>query len=328
MDFRLTDQQLELQDAIRTFCEQRYSFERLAAMGESPLDVASWQELCGLDVFRLAVPESGGGLGLGIVETAVVYEVLGHHLVPGPLVWSALAARHVPHTGARARVVGGVEVTGDEPEAVLVEYGESIDALIVLRDGAVFAVEREEIADVVPVAATDPLTPMALVGALPAGRPVGDHAVAGEMRRVGTVLTSALLLGLADRALQEAIGYTGNREQFGRPVGSFQAIKHLLADMYVRTCLARSACYAAAAVADDRGAGELDAAAATAKLIAADAAIRNAKTCIQVHGAMGFTWEMIPHYLLKRSWVLEHTFGTRSEHAGSIAGALADEVAS
>jgi alkylation response protein AidB-like acyl-CoA dehydrogenase len=97
--------------------------------------------------------------------------------------------------------------------------------------------------------------------------------------------------------------------------------------MYVRTFLARSATYAAAAMADDRASGDLGVAASAAKLIAADAAIRNAKTCIQVHGGMGFTWEMIPHYLLKRAWVLEHAFGNRSEHADMIAAELASEVA-
>jgi alkylation response protein AidB-like acyl-CoA dehydrogenase len=147
------------------------------------------------------------------------------------------------------------------------------------------------------------------------------------MRTIGTVLASALLLGLADRALHAAVAYAGNRQQFGRPIGSFQAIKHLLADMYVRTLLARSATYAAAAIADDRESGDLSAAASAAKLVATDAAIRNAKTCIQVHGGMGFTWEMLPHYLLKRAWVLEHSFGNRAEHADTIATDLASEVA-
>ena len=145
------------------------------------------------------------------------------------------------------------------------------------------------------------------------------------MRIGATVLASALLLRSADRALQAAVAYAADRHQFGRPIGSFQAIKHLLADMYVRTCLARSATYAAAAIADDRGSGDLVVAASAAKLIATDAAIRNAKTCIQVHGGMGFTWEMVPHYLLKRAWVLEHTFGSRPQHAeSSIATDLAE----
>ena len=82
------------------------------------------------------------------------------------------------------------------------------------------------------------------------------------------------------------------------------------------------------AIADDPECGDLASAAAAAKLVAADAAIRNAKSCIQVHGGMGFTWEMIPHYLLKRAWVLEQSFGSRTELAETVARQLASEVAS
>jgi alkylation response protein AidB-like acyl-CoA dehydrogenase len=327
MDFRLTEQQVELQDAIRSFCERNYDFAHIAASGERPLDGAAWAQLAGLDVFRLAVPEARGGLGLGLVETAVVYEVLGHHLVPGPLVWTALAAIHLPELTDRVAVVGGVERDDDETGPVLVEYGDVIDALVVLRDDGVYVVERADLGAIESLEPTDPLTSVGLVHALPRGTQVADRDTGDEMRRIGAVLSAALMLGIADRALQEGIGYTTRRQQFGRPIASFQAIKHLLADLYVRTCLARSATYAAAAVADDRGSGDLDSSAATAKLVAADAAIRNAKTCIQVHGGMGFTWEMVPHLLLKRAWVLEHSFGSRSEHAGLLAGALAAEVA-
>jgi alkylation response protein AidB-like acyl-CoA dehydrogenase len=92
--------------------------------------------------------------------------------------------------------------------------------------------------------------------------------------------------------------------------------------MYVRVMLARGAAYAAAAILDDPEAGDLDAAAGSAKVVAGEAAMANARTCIQVHGGMGFTWEMMPHYLLKRTWVLEHTFGTSAEHAEALAAGI------
>jgi len=91
--------------------------------------------------------------------------------------------------------------------------------------------------------------------------------------------------------------------------------------MYVRTMLARSGTYGAAALLDD-GAGESETAVGSAKVVAGDAAMANARSCIQVHGGMGFTWEMMPHYLLKRAWVLEHSFGTAARHTESIAAAL------
>jgi alkylation response protein AidB-like acyl-CoA dehydrogenase len=260
------------------------------------------------------------------VDAAVVYEVLGSHLVPGPLVWSALAAIHIPELGGGTAVVGGYDEVGDTAAPVLVEYGRQVDAVLALRRDGVHLIPRDEL-DVEDVPPTDPLTPVGLVRQPPRGTHVGDEPVAAEMRSIGTVLVSALQLGIADRALQAAVAYTGERKQFDRPIASFQAVKHLLADMYVRTFLARSATYAAAAMADDRGSGDFVVAASAAKLLATDAAIRNAKTCIQVHGGMGFTWEMIPHYLLKRAWVLEHTFGPRPEHADTIATRLASEVA-
>ena len=99
------------------------------------------------------------------------------------------------------------------------------------------------------------------------------------------------------------------------PIGSFQAVKHLLADMYVRSALARSATYAAAAVLHDPDGDRPRPRRGAAKLLAGEAAIDNARTAVQVLGGMGFTWEMLPNYLLKRAWVLEHVFGAAEDHA-------------
>ena len=130
---------------------------------------------------------------------------------------------------------------------------------------------------------------------------------------LGTVLTAAMLLGVSECALTVARDYALEREQFGVPIGSFQAVKHILADMYVRTGLARSATYAAAAVYDDPGIDTPARAAAIAKLLAGEAALANARAAVQVLGGMGFTWAMPPNYLLKRAWVLEHSFGTADD---------------
>ena len=121
-------------------------------------------------------------------------------------------------------------------------------------------------------------------------------------------------------ALETARAYALEREQFGVRIGSFQAIKHLLADMYVRTALARSATYAAAALLDDDAGGDPESAARAAKLLAGEAAIANAKAAVQILGGMGFTWAMVPHHLLKRAWVLEHAFGTADAHAAAPLG--------
>jgi alkylation response protein AidB-like acyl-CoA dehydrogenase len=114
-----------------------------------------------------------------------------------------------------------------------------------------------------------------------------------------------------------ATEYAKKREQFDRPIGSFQAIKHILADCYTRQELARVAAYAAGATLDDPSVGSVERAVATAKLIAGDAAMKNARACVQVHGGMGYTWEIPAHYYLKRAIVLENSFGDVHEHAGA-----------
>ena len=145
------------------------------------------------------------------------------------------------------------------------------------------------------------------------------------MRNEGAVLSAAMLLGISEAALRAARDYSLEREQFGQPIGSFQALKHMMADMFVRTALARSATYAAAAVLDDPLVGHVGRSIGAAKLLAGEAAIENARASVQVMGGMGFTWEMVPHYLLKRAWVLEQSFGTMRDHALGISASLASE---
>jgi alkylation response protein AidB-like acyl-CoA dehydrogenase len=160
------------------------------------------------------------------------------------------------------------------------------------------------------------------------GAQLGDAGDASRIRRLGTALSAAMLVGVSAAALDTAQAYALERRQFGVPIGSFQAIKHLLADMYVRTSLARSAAFAAAALLQSSGgtAFALDpdvaTAAAGAKLLAGEAAIGNGRVAVQVLGGVGYTWAMLPHYLLKRAWVLEHLFGTSDALADAIASGL------
>jgi alkylation response protein AidB-like acyl-CoA dehydrogenase len=143
-----------------------------------------------------------------------------------------------------------------------------------------------------------------------------------EVCRLGTVLSAAMSVGIASRSLDVARDYALERQQFDVPIGSFQAVKHMLADMYVRSTLAQSAVYAAAALLDDPSGGDASAPLAGAKLLGSEAAISNASTAVQVLGGMGFTWDMLPNYLLKRAWTLELAFGTADDQALSIGSAL------
>src|SRR5437764_1503223 len=129
-------------------------------------------------------------------------------------------------------------------------------------------------------------------------------------------------LGLATRMTELAVDYAKQREQFGQVIGSFQAVKHLCADMFVRAELARAAVHAAAVTIDDPTVGDAARAVAGAKLLADEAATVNARSCVQVHGGMGFTWEVPVHFFVRRAWVLATEFGTSDDHAEQVADCL------
>jgi alkylation response protein AidB-like acyl-CoA dehydrogenase len=157
---------------------------------------------------------------------------------------------------------------------------------------------------------------------LPAGDPIGDADAARAWRQGAVVLTAAIQVGLAGAVLDLAVEHARAREQFQRPIGSFQAVKHQLADCLVRLDLAQAAVQAAAVGLEDPELPDLERAISVAKLTAGDAALENAKTAVQVHGAMGFTWEVDVHLYLKRAWVHDSQFGSVQEHAQRIAAGL------
>jgi alkylation response protein AidB-like acyl-CoA dehydrogenase len=320
--------QLELQQTVARFCDARFPLDAIAERELATVDGDAWAAMADLGVFGLLVPEADGGSGLGPVEAAIVFEQLGSHLVPGPALWSSLAAGLVDGAAEGKRLVGGIEASVVVDGAALVEHAADLDALVVLHDDAVWLHETADLDAPTVLDPLDPLTPVGeITGLAPGeGRLVGDTHDAARLRLLGTTLSAALLAGIADRALEVARSYALEREQFGVAIGSFQAVKHLLADMYLQVGLAQSATYAAAAVVQDPGDDDPVRAAAGAKLLASDAAITNASTAIQVLGGMGFTWEMLPNHLLKRAWVLEQSFGTAEQHAHALGSTFVASV--
>ena len=321
MDFRLDDDQLALQDGVGQFCRDRYPLDGLATR-TAGVDRAAWTDLADLGVFSL-LPPASGGMGLGVAEAAIVFEQLGAFLVPGPLLWSTLAAMVVEQVMDGQLVAGGT-AAADRP--VFIEHAAEIDLVVALRPDGVFRIDRDELGPVTGLDALDPLNPIGSFASLPVGAQVGDAGTAERLGRIGTVLCAAMQLGIAQAALDVSVAYSLEREQFGVPIGSFQALKHMMADMYVRVGLARSATYAAAAVLDDPVVGHTARSVSSAKLLAGEAAVENARASVQVLGGMGFTWDMPPNFLLKRAWVLDHVFGTPSHHALAIAASVEAEV--
>jgi len=319
VDFELTADQASLQDAIRAFCDGRFAPDAVRAIEDAGgrLDRGRWRELGDTGVFALRVPESDSGLGLGASEAALVFEELGRALVPGPLVATELAARFVPEAVTGECIVGLVDA---HDSVTVVEYPDDVDALLVVDADEVRLLHPAALPGVDATRALDALTPVRWISEpLPHGDALGGADLADDLRIAGRVLTGALQLGIAARAVELANVYAKEREQFGRPIGSFQAVKHLIADMLVRSEVARAAVYAAACAIDGKSDDDPDRAAAVAKVVAGEAALVNAQTCIQVHGGIGYTWELDVQRYWKRASVLDTHFGNRDECAQSIA---------
>ncbi|MET7733020.1 acyl-CoA dehydrogenase family protein [Streptomyces sp. NPDC005402] len=279
MRFQLSVDQRALQVAVRELFARRFDGEALRAAVDAPgLDRVLWRELGAAGFFALRVPEADGGVGLGLPEAVLVFEEAGRVLLPGPLVATHLAAGVVEGAAEGEVVVADVDRDG------LVEWLDAADVV------------RGEVAGAVPLTSVDPLTPLHRV-------PGVSGATADP---VAVLLTAAEQLGTATRTCELAVQHARTREQFGQPIGAFQAVKHLCARMLVRAETARAAVYAAAVTADP-----VDIAAA--RLLADEAAEQGARDCIQVHGGMGFTWECEVQLHLKRAWVRGRRCGGGAE---------------
>ncbi|NEK59862.1 acyl-CoA dehydrogenase [Geodermatophilus sabuli] len=276
--------------------------------------------LAGIGFLGITVPESAGGAGSSVLDLAVVAEQGGAVLAGPSLATAARAAVLLAdHPGLAARLADGSArfavldgaVTGSAP---------SVDAagatLFLGLDGGDLVVGEGEAEPGRPIDATRGLASVRLTS-----REVlaGD---AGELwaraRRVAAVVLAAEDLGAADRAVALAVDYAREREAFGRRIGSYQAVKHLLVDAWVGVDQLRSLVWWAAWAAD-AAPGELPLAAAAAKAYAAEAFERAAETCIQVHGGIGFTWEHDAHLYWRRAKVDRLLLGDAAEHLDAVA---------
>lgn len=308
MDFRLTADQLELQQATRELC---------ARLGppDPDADVPAagrvwWRALDDLGVFSLRVPTAADGMGLGAVETVLVLEQLGRFLVPGPVAETLVSAEHlvgrVPERGAGAGPVVVAQLDlGREP--LVVENLGLADLVATHRDDVVSFVTPRRVPVVRASVAVDPRNPVTAVGPPDLAEPVAALTGAAGRRWLQhhAVAVAAQQVGIARAVLELSVAYVGQREQFGRPVGAFQSVKHLAADMLVRSEVAWSAVLVAAATLEgDVPEPDTERAVAVAKMLGDRAATRNARDAHQLHGGMGYAWETGLHLYLKRSWAL------------------------
>ena len=308
MDFELSDDQLALRGELRHVLSVQCNSDVRRASAALPggVDRGLWKTLADLGVFSLCLAEENSGVGLGLADATVVFEELGRALVPGPTVATFLAAAVVDGAASGTAVVGAV----DRADPLIVEHLDGLDALVLVDSDAVRRVDPRTARGTALPRPLDPLTPVHLVDTIGDTTPLGDAAMAARWRRDGSLLVAAMQAGIGAGALDLAVAYAKQRQQFGRIIGSFQAVKHMLADALAEVETARAAVQAGGVEIDeDAPADVVVRAVAGARILASAAAEHTANTCIQVHGGMGFTWELDAHLFLKRSLVLDTDFG-------------------
>ena len=328
MNFDLTDDQRSIQRTARDFLAARYKPEeirRLAYETERGFTDEGWADICELGWPALLVDEEHGGLGLGVVELAVVQEELGAALAPSPFLSTVAAAALIADAGSddqRARWLPGLAAGEARGTVASLRDGEGWAAVpdadgadvVVVRDGEGWALA--EGVTTAPVQALDPTRRLWSVTADGALDPLpGDGARAAD---VIAVALGAESVGVALRTMEMAVAYAKEREQFGRPIGAYQAVSHACAQMLLEVEGARSVVlYAAWALDHEPESSQL--AASMAKAYASDAGWRVPAAALQVHGGIGFTWEHDLHLWLKRGKANAYLWGDAREHRARVA---------
>jgi alkylation response protein AidB-like acyl-CoA dehydrogenase len=302
IDLTPSDDQRMIEDGVRGFLQDRLPVERLRDVQNhgGAAERSLWGELSGLGLFGLGSAEQDGGLGLGLAEEALVARALGHALA-SPIMLAQLAAPHfATGAGLRAALISGAAKAAfandlGDGVAHLID-GDGADQILLLSPQGAMLLPRSAVGEAQSVAGIDETVAFARVSLpsdLPARFPATDRT---------SLLISAYLTGIAQATTSTAVDYAKTREQFGQPIGAFQAIKHLCADMASRAAAAEAQCFYTA-VAFGNGLDDASEVAA-ARMLAARAAIENAKANIHIHGAMGFTADCDAHLFLKRAHLM------------------------
>jgi alkylation response protein AidB-like acyl-CoA dehydrogenase len=287
-----------------------------------------WKRLAEVGVTGLTVPETYGGAGMDLTAAMPVFVETGRAAVPEPLVETLVSAQLVAMAGGALadewlpKVADGsaVLVTGPGPTGVVSGAG-AADLFLLSDDAAVFALPAPAVT-VQPLATVDQGVRLATVSWSRDDAVARiDAAAAGAAFDWAVVAVAAQLVGLAEAMLEMSVRYALEREQFGRPIGSFQAVKHQLADVYVSTAFARPVVNRGAwSVVRDLPTRGRDA--SHAKHAASVAASRAARVALQVHGGIGYTFEHELHMWLKRTWTLSALWGNERWHKQRVTTAI------
>lgn len=322
MHFAFTEDQAAIAEAAREMLTESCTpadLRRLLASGE-PLDAGRWTTIRDMGLLSICAPEENGGLGLGLIDLAPIAEAAGYVALPEPLVEQAgvvapLLARLDNDKGWLDRVLAGAIVALGHPVNPFIANADSADALLLGHGDELHLVEPSAVT-LTRGESFDPFRRLFRADWTPSpATRVGSSW--GDTAEHGMVLAAAQLLGLGQRCIDMAVAYAKDRHQFGKPIGSYQAVKHLIATAQVKIEFARPVVHAAAAELP-LGTLAAKARAAHARLAAAEAADLAARTAVQVHGAMGMTWEVDVHFFLKRALALKTAWGTPAAHTAMV----------
>ena len=295
-----------------------------AAWTQQP-DVAAWNALAGAGALAVLVPESEAGLGLDETYLIGVVEEAGRAALPHPLTATALVAAPLGVTGTTVTTDLGVTGTAATTDlgagGGIVPAATYAESFLLRSDGGLRLYRAHEV-EIEPVETVDASRHCARVRPLTPGELVTDDETAVEAAfERGVLGTAAELLGLSRKMLDLTVGYAAQRHQFGKPIGSFQAVKHHLANARIQIEFAAPAVlYAAYAVA--RGLPDAGRSVSQAKWLATNTATVTGRAALQCHGAIGYTTEYDLHLYLKRSWALARSWGGADFHADRVAASI------
>lgn len=316
MRFLPTEEQVAFAEAIDEIVEGSGGADiaRSWADGDIAAGLALWQQFAELGLLGLRVSEDERGFGGSLSDLVVVFERLGYHGVPGPYLETVALLPRLVDAATRGELAGGAIATASVDGVAPAALDAGIAAQrFVVRDGALHrGTVDDELESVAPTR-----RPARLV-ADGEGTPLPSEALDAALNEA-SLAAAAMLVGAGERMLDEAVSYAKVREQFGRPIGEFQALKHQLADVRIALSFARPLVWNAALRSTE---ADADRAVSAAKVAASDAAMLAARTSLQVHGAVGYTAEHTLRIWLGLAPALSSAWGTSAFHRARIARAI------
>lgn len=330
MNFTFSEEQLMSAQAARAVLDDTCTSAQLRSLlaRDEPRDASRWQALAESGLCSVLAPESAGGMELGAGDFVLIAEACGYAALPEPLVEHAgvavpLLAAAAPQLPLLEELVSGTSTLAiGHPVNPFVADADAADALLLAFEGEVHLLQTAS-ARLTRQASIDPFRRLFRVEWSPCDATRIADAASGvalweDALDRGALFSAAQCLGIAQRCVDLASAYAKERKQFGKPIGSYQAVKHALATVQVKIEFAKPVVHAGAAQFERRDL-QSRARISHAKIVAAEAADLAARTAVQVHGAMGCSWEVDVHFFLKRALALNFAWGDPFFHRRRVA---------